>query len=87
MLRKLLVAVSDSDYLSKAKLANKLGQPVSLIESGLNQLVRMGYLAEEQELQSCELLCGICPYASMCNQNPVQTMIITKKGEQLLARQ
>ncbi|NMB02434.1 MAG: hypothetical protein GX971_13115 [Firmicutes bacterium] len=87
MLKELLIAVGASDYLSKSVLASQLGQPISLIEDGLKQLVLLGYLAEDQEMVNCELPCGKCPYAAMCNQNPVRTMSITKKGERFLAHQ
>lgn len=85
MLKELLVEIGNCDYLSKRILASKLGTPVSLIEGGLRQLVRLGYLAEDEGLQNCDLPCGKCPYTTMCNQNQLQTMTITKKGRQFLA--
>lgn len=86
MLKDLLVEVNKADYLSKALLARNLGQPVALIEDGLTQLVRLGYLHEDEGLQNCDLPCGKCPYASMCNKTPVKTMAITEKGHKLLGR-
>lgn len=85
MLKELLLEIGNCDYLSKSALASKLKKPVSLIEDGIRQLVCLGYLAEDKGLQNCDLPCGKCPYASMCNQNPLQTMTITKKGKQFLA--
>ena len=84
MLKELLMEISGADYVSKAAMAGKLGQPVSLIEDGLIQLVRMGYLSEDQGLQSCDLPCGRCPYASMCNKVPLKTLAITEKGQKVL---
>lgn len=87
MLKELLIEVNQANYISKALMAKKLGQPVTLIEDGFAQLVRLGYLQEDRGLQNCELPCGGCPYASMCNKNPISTMSITKKGQRYLERQ
>lgn len=87
MLKELLYEVNQADYISKAVMARKLDQPVALIEDGLAQLVRLGYLQEDQGLQACDLPCGGCPYASMCNKNPISTMSITEKGQNFLRKQ
>lgn len=84
MLKDLLVEVANADYLSKLSLAKKLNQPVELVEDGLNQLVRLGYLKEDGGIQSCELPCGKCPYASMCHTTPIKTMVLTEKGQALV---
>lgn len=84
MLKELLLEIEKSDYISKALLASKLDQPVSLIEDAFSQLVRLGYLLEDQGLQDCDLPCGKCPYTSMCNKNPITTMRITSKGRNYL---
>jgi hypothetical protein len=85
VLKDLLAEVAKADYLSKLSLAQKLEQPVGLIEDGLEQLVRLGYLKEDGGLQNCELPCGKCPYASMCQTTPIKMMALTKKGFNLLA--
>lgn len=86
MLKELLLEIEKADYISKPILASKLKQPVTLIEDGFDQLVRLGYLKEDEGLQNCDLPCGKCPYSSMCNKNPVKSMAITEKGHKLLAR-
>ncbi len=85
MLKDLLAEVAQADYLSKSNLARKLEQPLGLIEDGLEQLVRLGYLKMDEGPQNCELPCGKCPYASVCKTTPPKTMILTEQGQKLLA--
>lgn len=84
MLKELLREIERADYLSMARLALKLGQPVSLVEEGFSALVRLGYLAEDAGLNCQDLPCGKCPYASMCAKEPLKTWSITTKGRELL---
>ena len=85
MLRELLKEISGADYVAKAALATKLGQPVALVESGFEELVRLGYLAEDAGGNCYDLPCGKCPYASLCQREPLKTWTITDKGKTLLA--
>lgn len=87
MLKELLVEIKKADYISKSILVEKLGQPAAVIEDGFAQLIRLGYLKEDGTATSCEMPCGACPYANLCNKVPVKTMMITEKGEKLVARQ
>lgn len=87
MLKDLLSAVATGNYLFKPSLAEQLDQPVSMIEAGLDQLVRLGYLSEDSSATSenCDLACGKCPYASMCQSLPIKTFSVTEKGQAFLA--
>lgn len=85
MLKELLLEISNANYLSKLGLAEKLNLPVGLVEDGLEQLVRLGYLQEDGDVQDCGLPCGKCPYASMCRTTPLKTVSLTDKGKDLLA--
>lgn len=85
MLKQLLLEIDRADYLSMSTLASQLGQPRPLIEEGFTALVRMGYLAEEAGLNCQDLPCGRCPYASMCQKDPLKTWSVTEKGQTLLA--
>jgi hypothetical protein len=87
MLKELLVEIKNADYISKSVLADKLGQPMAVIEDGFSQLIGMGYLKEDTSLNDCEITCRKCPYASLCNKVAVNTVTITEKGEELLAGQ
>ena len=84
MLKDILVEIKNSNYISKGNIASKLNKPIELIEDGFNQLIRMGYIKVNDNINNCNTLCGNCPYASSCNKIPVKTMKITQKGEKLL---
>jgi hypothetical protein len=86
MLKELLLEISASEYISKTLLAAKLGRPKGLIEDGLAQLVRLGYLAEGSGSSSCAVKCGKCPYASLCGQDPIRTLTITTAGQKYIDR-
>lgn len=86
MLKELLVEIERSDYISKHLLASKLEQPLNLIEDGFERLIRLGYLKEDEGLANCDLPCGKCPYASMCNSTPIKTVNLTEKGQEYLTR-
>ncbi|HHU60532.1 MAG: hypothetical protein QM401_01175 [Bacillota bacterium] len=84
MLKELLVEIGRADYISKYMLASKMNQPLGLIEDVFTQLIRLGFLEEDEGLSTCDLPCGRCPYASMCNTNPIKTINLTKKGQDYL---
>lgn len=86
MLKDVLREINDSDYISKANIAIKLNKSEDLIEDAFFQLNRMGYIAEESSINSCNLKCGNCPYSNSCNNIPIKSIIITEKGERLLQR-
>lgn len=86
MLKELLGEIERAAYISKANLAVKMGQPLELIEDGLAQLIRLGYLKEDQGIPDCESFCKGCPYARMCNQVSLTTMSVTEKGRLLLEK-
>jgi hypothetical protein len=86
LLKELLVEIDQADYVSKERLAVILGQSVSRIEDGLAELVRLGYLSQDNGLNCADLPCGKCPYVSMCHRDPLKTWEITDKGQRVLAR-
>lgn len=86
MLKELLGEVDRADYLSMSRLATQIGQPISLVEEGLEALVRLGYLAEEASSTCQDLPCGRCPYASMCAKDSLKTWSVTEKGRSFLDR-
>ena len=84
MLKQLLLEIYNADYVSKLNLAVKLDRSVSLVEEGFAELVRLGYLSEDASLSCYDLPCGKCPYASLCQKEPLKTWTITEKGRALL---
>ncbi|NMB06806.1 MAG: winged helix-turn-helix transcriptional regulator [Tissierellia bacterium] len=84
MLKKILFEIKNMGYISISNIAHKLNMSEELIEDGINQLIRMGYIKENENTNSCNTSCGNCPYANTCNKTFVKTMEITEKGEKLL---
>lgn len=84
MLKEILKEIHDSNYISKANIARSLDMPEELIEDAFTQLIRMGYIEEDDGAMDCSVGCGNCPYANHCNKVPINTIIITEKGKRLL---
>ena len=86
MLKDLLSAIKDSDYISKSNISERLNISEELVEEGFEQLIRMGYIKEDVRGVKCDIGCGGCPYAKSCDKVPIKTIKITEKGERLLAK-
>lgn len=83
MLREILSALAEDTIYSPASLAHKLGVSESLLQPMLNDLVQMGYLAENG---NCVLSCGNCPLAKACGPTKTQRLwLLTEKGQKLVA--
>ncbi len=86
MLKELLVEIKDADYISRSNISKKLKISEELVEDGFEQLTRMGYIKEDSSGINCDVGCSICPYSKSCNELPIKTIMITEKGERLLAK-
>ena len=86
MLKELLTAIKESDYISKSNISKRLKISEELVEEGFEQLIRMGYIEEDTRGIKCDIGCGSCPYAEACDKMPIKTIMITEKGERLLAK-
>lgn len=84
MLVNTLKEISTMDTFSKRALAVKLNTSESMIEQFLDQLKRMGYLAEEEMPNDfCNKKCAGCHID--CSFNIVNSLFVTDKGKKLLA--
>ncbi|HZK58123.1 MAG TPA: FeoC-like transcriptional regulator [Clostridia bacterium] len=86
MLKELLVVIKESNYISKSNISKKLKISEELIEEGFEQLIRMGYIKEDVRGIKCDVGCRSCPYSESCEKMPIKTIMITEKGERLLAK-
>lgn len=73
MLKQILEIIQRENYISKSMIAAELKLPEGLIEDGLNQLERMGYLEKEESGAGCLTACTKCPFAKNCSKEIVQT--------------
>ena len=84
MLQDILKIINRDRYISKSMIAKELNLPLEVIEDGINQLLRMGYIVEEETGQGCATACGNCPYAKSCSKEIVKTFEISSKSSGVL---
>lgn len=75
--------LTEEKYISKSKIAEKLNTTEDVIEHAFSQLSKMGYIKEDST-KDCNYKCKGCSFASLCNKVPLNTIIITEKGEKIL---
>lgn len=83
MIKEILKEISNAKVLDTSKIAKKLNITEVLVEEGIDQLSRMGYVIEDMGSYSCETKCSSCPMAN-CNSIPLKTLSITEKGQKVL---
>ncbi len=80
MLKDILKIINRDGYISRNKISKELGVHEDLIDEGINQLVKMGYLLQEKTGENCSTVCSLCPYARNCGKEIVKTFKILEKG-------
>ena len=83
MLKDILKEVNDSQVFSKKDISKKLDISEEMIDSGMEQLVRMGYIIEDMGSPICESKCSSCAF-SRCSTIPIKMFTITDKGKKLI---
>ena len=84
MLENILRIINRDGYISKSMISRELDISEEMIDEGINQLLRMGYILEEKTGEDCSTLCGNCPFAKNCNKEIVKTFEISDKGSSVL---
>lgn len=79
MLKNILEIIQRDGYISKSMIATELKMSEDIIEDGLNQLQRMGYLEKEETGKDCITACAGCPFAKNCNKEIIQTYKINPR--------
>jgi DNA-binding transcriptional MocR family regulator len=85
MLKRLLNEIYRSEVFSKADFSKKLNLSEEMIDSAMEELVRMGYIIEEMGSPICESKCKSCAF-SKCTTLPIKMFTISDKGEKLLEK-
>lgn len=80
MLKDILRTINRDGYLSRSLLATELGISEEMIDEGINQLLRMGYIIKEETGESCSTACVNCPFAKTCNKDIITTYKISEKS-------
>lgn len=84
MLGNILRIINRDGYISRAMLAGELNIPEEIINEGINQLLRMGYIFQEETGQDCATFCVKCSFAKNCNKEIIKTFAISNKGSSYL---
>ncbi len=84
MLKELLAHINGDGYFSKPLLARTLNISEAMVDEGLSQLLRMGYMEEETPV-SCTDGCSGCAFAAFCHKELVKMYQLTDRGRALLA--
>lgn len=86
MLGDLLRIISRGGYISRFQLAGELNVFKEMVDEGIDQLLRMGYLLAENTGEGCSTFCTKCPYAENCNKEIVKVFRISAKGTRFLKK-
>lgn len=84
MLEDILKIIDRDGYISRTAIGGELGLSKDIIDDGFNQLVRLGYLIEEETSQGCNVSCGNCPFAKTCSKDIITTYKVTAKGDRYI---
>ncbi len=84
MLKQILGKLSEEGYLSRSALAKELKISESVLDDGLEQLLRMGYIVKEETGESCSVSCSACPLVKGCHKEIIKTYRISEKGQAII---
>jgi len=83
MLHKLLHIIRSANVHSLKQLAQQLDVSQTLLESMIDELVRMGYLRPIQA--GCDESCSSCPMSSSCGIGSSGRMwVLTEAGQRMV---
>lgn len=84
MLKEILKVIDRDKLLSVSMLSKELKTSEALIDEGIFELLRMGYIIKEETGESCSTVCTSCPFAKTCNKEIIKTYRITDKGQGII---
>lgn len=84
MLEDILRIINRDRYISRSMIARELKIGEEMVDEGISQLSRMGYILEEESGEDCSTFCANCPLAKSCNKEIVKTFKISSKGSSYL---
>lgn len=85
MLKDILKEIYNAEVFSEANISKELSISEEMLQSGVSQLVRMGYLMEEMGSPICQSKCKSCAF-SRCSTIPIRMLTITNKGKELIQK-
>lgn len=86
MLEDILRIIARDGYISRSMIATELDISETMVDAGIDQLLRMGYIIEEDAGEDCVTPCTNCAFAKNCSKEIVKTFKISDKGNNLLKK-
>ncbi|MGI6752170.1 MAG: FeoC-like transcriptional regulator [Anaerovoracaceae bacterium] len=80
MLKDILHSIDKTGYISRSQLATDLNVSKEVVDDGILQLLRMGYLIEDKTSVGCAEYCGKCPFAKSCNKDIIKTFRLSDEA-------
>ena len=87
MLKNVLKEIGQTNLYSPLVISRTLNISEEMVEEAVSQLIRMGYIIEDESSPTCETSCSKCPYSTSCNTVTVKTYSISAKGNILLKKE
>lgn len=84
MLKDILRIIDRDGLISRPLLAKEINVTAEMIDSGIDQLIRMEYLLEAPTGENCATICTNCPFATNCSKEIVKSYSLSPKGQSYL---
>lgn len=85
MLQDILRVIQRDGIILRPKIARELNLSEDLVDDGIRELIRMGFIVQEETGSDCAVACAKCPMAQTCLKEVVKTYQISEKGKHYLA--
>ncbi len=84
MLKDILRVIDRDGYIFRSRIADELDIASEMVDAGIDQLLRTGYLLYENTGEDCPTVCAKCPFAQSCSKEIVKMFRISDKGKKYL---
>ncbi|MCK9177054.1 MAG: FeoC-like transcriptional regulator [Clostridiales bacterium] len=85
MLKDILMIIDRDRKISRSHISRELNIEDTLVDDGISQLIRMGFILEEAGAD-CVVACSNCPFIKSCQKEIVKIFQISQKGKDYLAQ-
>lgn len=83
MLKDILKIINEDGFISRPTIARKLNLTEGMVDDGINRLIQMGYLSQEETGFDCSTTCRSCPMANTCGKEIITTFKISDKAKKI----
>lgn len=86
MLKDILMIIDRDRKISRSHISREINIEDTLVDDGISQLIRMGFILEEEAGADCVVACSNCPFIKSCQKEIVKIFQISQKGKDYLAQ-